>query len=1589
VTYTQYDDPKYNTALALIGMSGRFPGARSVEQLWENVAGGIISIHFFSDEELLEAGEAPEMLKNPAYVKAGSMLEGVQLFDASFFGFTPREIEVMDPQQRFFLECCWEALESTGHLTGKYPGMVGVFGGSAMSSYLLNSIYNSPQAVNNISPFLASLGNDKDSLATRVSYKLNLRGPSVAIQTYCSTSLVAVHLACQSLINYECDIALAGGVCINIPQERGYVYEEGSILSPDGYCRTFDANAQGSLLTNGVGVVAIKRLREALADGDFIYALIRGSATNNDGSQRVSYMAPGLDGQSGVMAEAMSNAGVDPESISYVEAHGTATELGDAVEVAAMIKAFRMSTQKTGFCAIGSVKPNIGHLDRASGVTGLIKTAQALHHRQLPPSLNYETPNPDLDLENSPFFVNTVLTPWPDSALPRRASVSSFGVGGSNAHVVLEEAPVREPGSASRPWQLLLLSAKTETALEQASKNLDAYLKEHGEDDLADIAYTLQAGRSVFNHRRLLLCQDHAGALATLDNPAAGRSLTLHDARRDRDVAFLFPGVGEQYKGMAHDLYVHEPRFRETVDACCTFLKASMNLDLHPLLTAERAAAANAEAKMDLRAMLRPTAQCPAELDEFKHTAVAQPAVFIIEYALAQLLLEWGIRPQALLGYSVGEYVAACLAGVLSLQDALTVVARRAQLIAAQEEGAMLVVMLPEEAARAYLSAEICLAIVNGPQACVLAGPLPAIGALQVRLEEQEIACRRVETSHAFHSSMLNTVRAPLTDLMRTITLHPPQIPYLSNVSGTWITDEQATDPTYWAQHMCQTVYFAQGIATLLQKPERAILEVGPGQSLSSFVKQHPASSREHWHLILPLLPALTDRQPDYACLLTTLGRLWLAGVNIDWEGFYTHERRLKVVLPTYPFERKRYWLGPETYNPTRLHLANFQDNAFDGEPALLANVADWHYLPTWKKSLPRLTDLSSTYLSGDAAWLLFADEHGIAARIARALREREQAVIMVTRGSGFVKHGDDAYSLHPDRREEYELLLQDLRDQGRHPGKVVHCWTLTEEPSQQMSQAIVDELLERGFYSLLNLVQSLGTLGMDTCDISIITNYLQNISGSETVCPEKALITGHSLVVAQEFVALRVRSIDIVLDEALNQEKSSLRMLVEELVTTPTDPILALRGNSRWEQAFEPTPLELKQLSHPDMALREGGVYLVTGGLGGVGMAMAEQIAGMVPHARLALMGRSGLPAREEWPRLRELHEATEKGLGRQLHTIRHMEEDLGAQVLVLSGDVANEEQMRAVVAGVLATFGELHGVLHAAGVPGVGMMQLKTREHIEGVLRPKVQGTIVLDRVLADIPIDFLLFFSTITSAIGGGPGQVDYCSANAFMDVYAQRCSNRLERKTISVNWGEWRWNAWEEFLEGYDKETQEHFKAHRQMYGMSFEDGGSALLRILGHQVPQMYVSSQEFLHVLRNSRAYTAATMLEGAEKKWQSQQKHPRPSLSSSYVVPRNELEQTIASLWEMLLGIEPVGIYDNFFELGGNSLLGIDLMSRMRRSLELQTLPGYVLYEAPTVSTLAEYIEKSKNPATPEKLDERSARRRESLAARVHVGGE
>ncbi len=1586
MTGSYLHDGSYDSALALVGMSGRFPGARDIETFWRNIAGGVQSIRFFSDEELLAAGVDPAMLQQPNFVKAGSLLEEIEQFDAAFFGYTPREAEIMDPQHRFFLECAWEALESAGYNTESEQGLIGIFAGSSFCSYLIRNLYADPKFMESVGTIQASIGNERDALTSTVSYKLNLKGPCAAVQTFCSTSLVAVHMACQSLLNYECDMALAGGVAIEVPHSGGYLYSEGGIVSPDGQCRTFDASAQGSVMGNGVGVVLLKRFRDALADGDHMYAIIRGSAMNNDGSHRVSITAPGLDGQTEVIAEALGNAGVATESIGYIEAHGTATELGDAVELAAMIKAFETQTGKKQFCAIGSVKPNVGHLDRAAGVTGLIKTALALKHKQLPPSLNYERTSSDIDLENSPFYVNTALHEWPHNGTPRRAGVSSFGLGGTNAHVILEEAPTLEPESLARPYHLLLLSAKTELALQKATANLATHLQQHPELSLPDVAHTLQVGRNVFSYRRMLVCQERDEAIAALQSLDARRVQTLHDPFRDRPVVFLLPGLGEQYPGMTQELYNLEPVFRAAVDQCCDYLKPLLQADLREILfppgqAVPKPTIDHASRGPDMRTLLRRNGDASTTgAERLKQTAFAQPIVFVIEYALAQLLIQWGICPQAMLGYSVGEYVAACIADVLSLNDALMLVAERARLISGLPGGTMIAVALSEHAIQPYLNEHVSLAVINAPNTCVLAGTYVAIERLEAQLEQLEITHRRVETTHAFHSTMLEPLREALTALASNVAFNPPRIPYISNVTGTWITNEQVGDPGYWAQHMCQTVRFADGVAALLQKTESILLEVGPGQSLCSFVKQHPACERQRMPLVMSTLPSVYERSSEFSFLLNTLGKLWLSGVTLDWKGFYAHEKRRRVPLPTYPFERQRYWIEPpEQAQPT----ANTHASATTGpndDLERIADVSQWFFAPGWKQVPSPALYADAHLLKTSQCWLVCVDACGIGWQVINQLAQYGQQVIAVQPGVAFARLGEDTYSVRPGIRADFDTLCATLLEEGKTPAQVVHFWTVSPVTDQQGD---LEQSMKYGFYSLLALAQSLGDLGLEHCDITVVSNELQDVLGNEQICPEKAMIIGPCRVIPQEYSNLTCRSIDIVLPEHDSEEEALLlHWLVEELTSGATDAVVALRGNRRWIQSFELTPLPAQ--SNATSRLRHGGVYLITGGLGGIALAMADYLARTV-QAKLVLVGRTGLPPRQQWEHVLTNRGETD-GIGQQICKVLALEAQ-GSSVLIVKADVANEAQMREAVEQAVTTFDTLHGVLHAAGTPGIGLIQLKSPEQTEQVLAPKVQGTLVLERVLRDRPLDFLVLFSSMTSITGGGPGQVDYCAANAFLDAYARR-NTAKHGLTVAIDWGEWQWNAWETGLVGYDIEAQAYFRAHRQTYGISFAEGTDALGRILSTRLPHVVVSTQDFRVVAERSKLFTVAAVLQHTRQSRKDSASYPRPDLASSYIAPGSNLERRITAIWEELLGITPVGIDDNFFELGGNSLTGIDLIVRLKKTLEAKTLAAHVIFEAPTVSTLASYIEKGKTELSVDEWQGRSEKRRAGLRQRIREAG-
>ncbi len=864
--------------VAIIGMAGRFPGARDVEEFWENLKNGVEGISFFTDDELEDSRE----LANPDLVKARGTLTDVELFDAPFFSIPTREAQMMDPQQRLFLEAAWMALEDAGYDASRHAGQIAVYAGVSTNTYLLTRMaqlgMNSPA-----DHYSIILANEKDYLATRVSYKLNLRGESITIQTSCSTSLVAVHLACQSLLSGQCDMALAGGVSIGFPQKTGYFYQEGMILSPDGHCRPFDHKAQGIVPGHGLGVVVLKLLSDALADGDNVRAVIKGSAINNDGHLKMGYTAPSLEGQTDVIVRALAMAGVEPETVTFIETHGTGTPIGDPIEVEALTRAFRRggNTQRNGFCALGAVKSNIGHLDSAAGVAGLIKTVLALEHKQIPPTLHFEKPNPIIDFANSPFAVNASLVDWRANGTPRRAGVSSFGIGGTNAHVVVEEAPALSRATATaREFQLLTFSAKTASALSAMAERLAQHLEHRTDIDLADAAYTLNVGRQAFPHRRFVVAADRDEAIAALRRSETSTTKATEQAR----VVFMFPGQGALSVGMAQTIYKHEREFQKQFDECATLLQQH-DIDLPSLVYAddtERAAQLLGQPQFAL------------------------PALFTIEYSLAKLWMSWGINPHAMIGHSFGEYLAACLAGVFTLPDALSLVVMRGRLMQQLPPGAMSAVRLGADELERYLEGDVAISAVNSPNICTITGPTEQVEKLERVLSDNRVAFQRLDVPYAYHSAMVEAILPEFESAVSRIKMQAPSIPYISNLTGTWIKPDEAVTPGYWTRQMRQTVLFAPGAETLVSSGHTAFVEIGSGQTLSPLLK---SSVKRGGNQVVAASLSQSPAVSDEAVMFKSLGQLWQAGVAVDWRGFYQAERRRRISLPPYPFERQRYWI--------------------------------------------------------------------------------------------------------------------------------------------------------------------------------------------------------------------------------------------------------------------------------------------------------------------------------------------------------------------------------------------------------------------------------------------------------------------------------------------------------------------------------------------------------------------------------------------------------------------------------------------------------------------------------------------------------
>lgn len=1493
--------------IAIVGMAGRFPGADNVDAFWENISRSVESVTRFTDEQLRERGVSETTLADPAYVKAGVELAGMDQFDAAFFGYTPRDAEHLDPQQRLFLECAWEALEHAGYDPSRYRGSIGVYAGSGAALYWIKQLlpFYSLDNSGRVADLLGLMaGNSPDSLCTRIAYKLNLRGPAVTVQTACSTSLMAVHMAAQSLLGFECDIALAGGVSLNLLQQGGYFHQAGAIFSADGHCRAFDAAASGTLLGSGAGITVLKRLDDALHDGDTIHAVIKGSAANNDGADKIGYTAPGIQGQVEVIRAAQLVAGIEPDTIGYVEAHGTGTLLGDPIEVAALTRAFRSRTERRHFCAMGSVKTNVGHLDAAAGVAGLIKTVMALKHRQLPASLNFISPNPEIDFDQSPFHVNTETRPWPQSRYPRRAGVSSFGIGGTNVHVIVEEAPVAAAPvlrntSSDNNWVILPLSARSEAALQHSCLRLAEHLELHPEQSLLDVAYTLLQGRKRFARRAVAVAGTREEVISTLRSAAEPWFVTGTAATVAPGVAFLFPGQGSQYVDMGRALYLSAPFFRTVMDDCCTKLIPLLGVDLRELVYPQDTAQADASARL-------------------RQTALTQPALFAIEYAMAQQWMAWGVQPEAMLGHSIGEYVAACLAGVFHLDDALQLIAHRAQLMQSTEAAAMLAVHTSEAELPADVRHECDLAAVNAEKLCVLSGSSPAIARVEAALAQRGITTQRLQVSHAFHSSLVEPVLDDFRRVLEQVTLSKPHIPFVSNVTGQWITTAQACSVEYWVQHLRQTVRFHEGLGTLLANTGRVLLEVGPGETLSSLVRRHPALDRDCLVLASQCHPNRREHNVDQPALC--VARLWTAGIELDYTAFFNLEQGRRVPLPAYPFERQSYWAQPATVQTPPSSAT--QDTRF----AKRGELSNWFYVPVWSRAKP-LTTLSKTSVSPIKQVLVLGNRDQLGEHLYSHLMREGYAPVWVESGQEFERLAGNRYYVRLDAREDFEQLLKFIP-----VGELSHiCHCLSIDTARSAIQPA--EIVRRSFYSLLALIQALDSTGHSDnpqgVSLSVITNQLEDVTGNEVISAEKATLYGPCKVAAQEYPHLRCRVIDVA-DRDMEQNRNQLvRQLLAEMESPTEESPVAVRGSQRWIKTYS-------QLPHPwpsAQRLRERGTYLITGGTGGIGLTLANYLARHW-RARLVLASRTELPPRATWLELLAGNMLA-PSLNTTLNSLLELEAS-GGELLLVQADVSDAVQLQRAIEQAEQHFGAINGVIHAAGIAGGGVIANKTSELADSVLAAKVQGARNLVDVFATKQPDFLLLCSSITALVPTF-GQVDYCAANCFLDALAHE---HKHSQVISVNWDTWR---------GVGMAVEQNL-----VQGISPEQGGQLFELLLAYaDVQQLTVSSIELAQQFQQTNTLVDRLLTEPSMK---SARKN-RPAIATPYAAPESELEMHLTELWSDFLGIAPIGVMDNLFELGGDSLLAIQLLAKVRAAYGVDIHPGDI-FKTPTIARLSELIE-------------------------------
>ncbi|MEI7980729.1 MAG: beta-ketoacyl synthase N-terminal-like domain-containing protein [Bacteroidota bacterium] len=1339
--------------VAIIGMACRFPGAKNINEYWQNLVNGIESITTFTDEELIGAGVDPMVFRQPNYIRNRGIINGAEFFDAEFFGFTPREAELMDPQQRIFLECAWHALEDAGCDPYTAKEHIGVFGGTGTPLHLVSTMENS-WVRKNASGASIVTSNDKDYVTTRVSYKLNLTGPSVNVQCACSTSMVAVVMGINSLMNYQSDMILAGGATIEIPERHGYLYQAGGMESADGHCHTFDKEANGTVFSRGCGVLVLKRLEDAIRDQNNIYAVILGGAINNDGNKKAGFTAPSVGGQVEVITEALALSQISADTITYVEAHGTATPIGDPIEVTSLSESFRQYSDRKQYCAIGSVKTNIGHTDIASGAASMIKTALCLKNRQIPASLNFNEANPKIDFLNSPFFVNTKLRDWSrENGSPLRALVNSSGVGGTNACVILEEPPAFKMEANDLPCDLLLVSGRSPEAVIATQKEIKSFIESSPDIDPHDIAYTSRYGRHHFLNRAAIPFRNRAELISALGSRS---SVALKSAGK-RPVVFMFPGQGNQYINMGLSLYQAHDVFRKTIDECALILKEELGFDIRTILFPVAADEVTAALKIN-------------------ETYITQPALFMVSYAQAQLLISLGIKPDMLIGHSVGEYVAATISGVFSLKDALKAVARRGRLVQDLPGGAMLAVLLPEEQLGPMLPAGLEIAVLNSPGLCVASGPEDIIDRFAAELDKTKTFNKKIPTSHAFHSAMMEPALPAFAEFFKEIRLSAPTIPIASTVTGQWLTTEESTNPDFWVKHVRNTVRFADAAKLCLDIVPAVFIESGPGQSLESAVKRQLAKDTPHG--VISTIPSLENKADPLIYFYSSLGQIWASGDYFKWELFDKTKQTL-ISYPGYPFERKPY-------------IIDFSRN--DGAKSKSENkkksdINQWFYVPGWKRTappqqIPANGMATAEESSGKACWLLFADEEGLCQEINNEQNLAGIPCFCVKKGKEFIQQ-EEEFILDPGRKEHYLQLIKALKSENWVPGNIIYAWNYGPKPqSGHLHPLQAEQLATDHFYGPMYLEQALIHEGLVKNQFLLFAvNHLFDVTGEAVLAPEKAMCIGAARVIGQEHPGIISRLVDLPSVSGPEQLRKLGSAIINECRLAADESIIAYRHGYRWVEDYTPVCPENGGLT--EKSLTERGVYLISGGVSGVGMELAKFIARTVKSI-LVLTHRSPLPQRSEWHDITETAGPDDRDAMR-LRDVMELE-SLGATVILAQLDASDYEGTKSLVNNTEKEYGPIRGVLHSAGMPGAGVIALKEKEVADLVLKSKFHGTLILHDIFKQRKLDFFFLFSSVSS-IFGEAARIDYCGANSFMDSFAQYRKRLTGDGTLSINWGQW--------------------------------------------------------------------------------------------------------------------------------------------------------------------------------------------------------